>query len=408
VAKKSLPAQRRIADPTTGPLADRPHPELGKALRSRIKPILRNWEKLLRQHLPPANNLNFDDLLDSLPDILSKMADAFASDDAAEVARLMERSPSQGIHRFQIHYNVRELATEDRLLRRLIIEHVEDALGRAMRQDENIALNWATDLMWQQAMVAFVDHQNGRLRTAAEAELQYLSFLSHDLSGNLGSVTLWLQVLKRKLSVSPDFTSEIAALDNIQQSILDTMGGMGRLLQAERLRHQQSETKVGPVELHALASNVVWQFTQHAEQKGLTLAVEVPPDAAVVSDGELIRLVLQNLIGNAVKYASRGMVRVRAEQQEDGRKGGWSLAVSDEGPGIAPEHLERIFEAFRRGEMHGQSGIGLGLAIASRAAKLLNAEVTVESSFGVGSTFRLMFPPSATVRREGPKPTTRR
>ena len=83
------------------------------------------------------------------------------------------------------------------------------------------------------------------------------------------------------------------------------------------------------------------------------------------------------------------------------RAGGWVLSVSDEGPGIAPEHLRNIFEAFRRGEMHGQSGVGLGLAIASRAAKLLGAELTVESKLGVGSTFRLAFPPAAVVGAGG-------
>jgi K+-sensing histidine kinase KdpD len=68
------------------------------------------------------------------------------------------------------------------------------------------------------------------------------------------------------------------------------------------------------------------------------------------------------------------------------------LWVSDEGPGIAPEVTQRIFEAFQRGEVHGQSGVGLGLAIAAQAAKLLEATLTVESRVGAGSTFRLALP----------------
>jgi signal transduction histidine kinase len=123
--------------------------------------------------------------------------------------------------------------------------------------------------------------------------------------------------------------------------------------------------------------------------------LEIPSDATVTSDGELIRLILQNLIGNAVKYSTRGTVRVHAKQEEDGRAGLWTVSVSDEGPGIATEHLNNIFEAFRRGAIHGQSGVGLGLAIAARAAKLLNAELTVESKVGTGSTFRLAFPPES-------------
>jgi signal transduction histidine kinase len=95
-------------------------------------------------------------------------------------------------------------------------------------------------------------------------------------------------------------------------------------------------------------------------------------------------------VGNAVKYSTRGIVRIGAKRRREDQH--WVLSISDEGPGIAKEHLARIFDAFRRGDAHGQPGVGLGLAIASQAAKLLGAELTVESSVGVGSRFRLILP----------------
>ncbi len=82
----------------------------------------------------------------------------------------------------------------------------------------------------------------------------------------------------------------------------------------------------------------------------------------VESDANLITLVLQNLLGNGVKYGGSGTVRVGSDEGA-GRRVLW---VSDEGPGIAPEKVGTIFDAFRRGEVHGQSGVGLGLAIASK------------------------------------------
>ena len=75
-----------------------------------------------------------------------------------------------------------------------------------------------------------------------------------------------------------------------------------------------------------------------------------------------------------------------------GEQGAWALSVSDEGPGIAPEHRGRLFEAYVRGETHGQAGVGLGLAIAFQAARLLGATLALESTAGVGSTFRLTIP----------------
>jgi signal transduction histidine kinase len=369
-----------------------PHPALADALQSRVEPIIRVWVERVRERLPVTRNLSFIELQDSLPDILTKMAESLRATDPTSRRELMERSPLQGITRFQQHYDVRELMTEDRLLRRVIVEQVEDALGRTIVRDEQIALHLVIDVMLQQAVVAFVDHQGGQLRSAAESELKYLSFLSHDLNNNLSNITVWLQVLKGQLQAQPQFADQIDTLDAAQQAILVTIGGMGRLLQAERLRKGGAKPKLTRVDLRTLVANETRQVLADVERKGLALTVDVPRGAAVESDPELITLALQNLISNAVKYTSEGSIRVRAERRGDEAVGRWAISVADEGPGIAEEHLKRIFDAFQRGDMHGPAGIGLGLAIASQAAKLLGAELSVESRVGVGSTFTLTLP----------------
>jgi signal transduction histidine kinase len=394
------------SDPSVGLLTRRAFPELAGALRREVGTILHEWMARVRRALPHrTGGLNNDQLEDSVPEILRCIADALASDDPEETRRLMERSPAQGVTRFQQHYEVRDVATEDGLLRRVVVERVAQALERRATVEEELALHTALDLMLQQAVAAFVDHQHEQLRAAAETELQYLSFLSHDLRGNLGNVTLWLQALKLDLGGSPQFAAAVATVDMAQQAILDTMGGMGRLLQAERLRHQAAQqAEPGPLKLHETAWGVVRQFLPQAEQKGVRVAVDVPTGAVVGADRELVTLALQNLVGNAVKYSARGTVRVGAERRADGIAGAWAVVVSDEGPGIPPDQLGGIFDAFRRGDAHGQVGVGLGLTIASRAAKLLNAELTVESDLGAGSTFRLAFPAEADGGSGGPAP----
>ncbi|HSU67710.1 MAG TPA: HAMP domain-containing sensor histidine kinase [Tepidisphaeraceae bacterium] len=377
-------------DPTTGPLGERPFPELAEALRSRIASILREWEGLVRQYVPSARIVSFDEVLDSQPDILNAVADALASGDPAEVARLMERSPAQGIHRYQIHYDVRELATEDRILRRLTMEHVEDALGRRPSRAEDIALNWAIDLIWQQAMVAFVNYQNERLRAAAEAELTYLSFLSHEVNNKLATVTLSLKLLRMEID-EQRAPAEKKLIDDALLSIHETVQGTRRLLQHERLRKVGHAVQPRPVDLREFLSARAHEFSAEAEQKGVRLKVEVPAGRAVVTtDPEMVTLVLRNLVGNAIKYAPGHPVRLSAQTDENGAR--WTLSVSDQGPGIPPEHLDQIFEAFHRGNTFGQEGIGLGLAIASRAADLLNAELSIESRLGEGATFSLRLP----------------
>jgi signal transduction histidine kinase len=369
-------------------LQHRSFSELAVALRECIPGILVAWVEQVRREVPSARDLSDEQIRDHLPQILPAMADALESGRPDGAHALAEQSPAQGLTRFDQRYDVPELMTEDRLLRRLIIEQVQGALRRRMTLEEQIAVDMAVDMMLQQSVVAFVNRQKAQLRSAAEAELKYLSFLSHDLNNNLSGVTLNLQVLRQRLEGLPQFGDDVDTLDAAQQSILETIGGMGRLLQSERLRKSGAEPERRPVDLRQVASHVARQAAPKGAAKAVGVAVEVPPDCVASTDPELVGIVLQNLVGNAVKYSSKGTVRVGAECAGD-----WCvLFVSDEGPGIPAEQLERIFDAFERGDAHGQSGVGLGLAIASQASKLLGAELTVESNVGVGSTFRIALP----------------
>ncbi len=376
----------------TFPSEPQPLPAVADAIDARSEVIVSVWTAQVRQLIPETQYLPSSEVEDHLPQILSAMAEALRTIDPTSRHRLMERSPMQGITRFQQHYDIRDLMSEDRLLRRILIDQVEDVLGQPMSLPQQLGLNTAIDLMLQQSVVAFVEHQAGQVRSAAEAELKYLSFLSHDLNNHLSNVTVWLQVLRVELANQPQCAEQVAALDTAQQAILTTIGGMGKLLQAERLRKGGEEAKSIPIDLRTLIANETRQIARQLEQKDLAVSVEVPKEAVVESDPELLSLVLQNLIGNAVKYSVKGTIRIRVVQDLERASKRWLISVSDEGPGIAIEHVDRIFQAFRRAEIHGQIGVGLGLAIASQAAKLMNAELKVESILGSGSTFTLSLP----------------
>jgi CheY-like chemotaxis protein len=110
-----------------------------------------------------------------------------------------------------------------------------------------------------------------------------------------------------------------------------------------------------------------------------------------------MRQVLFNLVGNAIKFTASGHVEIRASAATDAAGAATSikLAVSDTGPGIAPEDRSRIFERFKRGREHehsGHAGLGLGLALCSENAVLMGGALTVESALGVGSEFTFEFP----------------
>ena len=229
-----------------------------------------------------------------------------------------------------------------------------------------------------------------------ERERRCLAFLNHDLNNNLNAIDLHLALLEKRLVTSPEFLEEVSLLSGAREAIRQTTDGMSRLLSYEGLRRKgRSCLEVEPVDLCRLSRDVAAQYLAQATSKGLSVSVEVPAGAAVYSDRGLITVVLQNLVGNAVKYATRGAVRVSAAGGAGAREADWVLSVSDLGPGIARRQARHIFDAFRRGDCHGCYGIGLGLAIASEAARLLGGELSVSSRIGAGSTFRLALPSRA-------------
>ena len=220
---------------------------------------------------------------------------------------------------------------------------------------------------------------------------KYLAFVSHELNNNLGGVLLLLHVLRKQFAADCVDRAAVAdMLDTASQVIQDTVSATRRFLHVERARHAAGRPDSEPVRLFELARRMTLQFAAEAEMKGLTLANDVPANATVVSNRELILLVLQNLVGNAVKFSDSGTVRIGADV--DPATGATSaLWVSDQGPGIAGGQLTHIFTAFGRAATCGATGVGLGLTVAAEAARLLGARLKVESRPGRGTTFYLAF-----------------
>jgi signal transduction histidine kinase len=382
-------------NPLVAQLTHLPFTEVANALRLATDQITLAWDAAVRQAMPQMQHLTFDELKDSTPQILLAIAAALGSEDPAEIRELVSSAPAQGLSRLRLNFDVVEVMQEDRLLRSITVQEVEAFLGRRMDVAESAALHAAIDVMLQRSVIALVDEQKSQLRAAAEAELKFLSFLTHDLNNNLFSISLLMSSHAMDLKSTGQFSEAQESLRLAQKSIDDTVTGMQQMLDHERLRKSAKEPTHKAVDLHEIATQVAWQFNFKATEKGVKIAVDILPKTMVESDAELIMVVLQNLVGNAVKYSSRGTVRIGTDEAAPvDRRAMW---VTDEGPGIAPEKMHHIFDAFRRGEVHGQQGVGLGLAIASQGAKLLGAELSVASELNIGSSFHLIFPPGACV-----------
>jgi signal transduction histidine kinase len=204
-----------------------------------------------------------------------------------------------------------------------------------------------------------------------------------------------IEVLKRELVNEPRLAETVHDLDVMRRSLLETVGTMDRFLDAERFRKGKVQLKAGPVVIRDLLEEAVAHFSYQAKEKGIELRLDIQSECAMTSDRELLALIFQNLLSNAVKYTERGQVLITSKPA---KKGGYLISVADQGPGIAPEQMAKLFDSFTRGDTHGQPGVGLGLSIAQQASVIIGAKLWAESTPGEGSTFHLQVPANVPVK----------
>ena len=367
-------------------LRGRAYPELGQALRDGLEAIIERWQKQVQEFLPSADELTFAQIRDDMPKVLQQAAHALESDEPYATKKLEEVTPQHGQTRFHQNFRLEELITEHGMLRPLVLEEVTTRLGREMNVGEVAALMAALDLMTRAATLEYVAHQTRQLQAATEAQSKYLSFLSHDLRGGLNGVCLMIEVLKRELAQEERFKESAEDLDMMRKSIFETIATMDRFLHAERFRKGKVQVRPMRVNLRHLLMDVSAQLAYQARDKGVELSLDAPVESTLISDKELLLMILQNVTANAIKYGSQAPVKLTAVPAAHGT---WVISVSDQGPGIPPEKMAELFSPYTRGDTQGQPGVGLGLNIARQAAELLGAKLWAESDGKKGTTFHV-------------------
>src|SRR5579862_4408148 len=249
-------------------LETRAFPTVGAAVRARNERIVMRWEQAVRRQLPGADELTLAQVRDHIPMVLDRLASALESDQPSETETLREVSRSHGEMRFHQHFNVRELIIEYRLLRRIIVEEIHEACGGELSISEMVVLDMGVDTSLQHGLLTFIEHQKDRIERATEAESKYLRFLSHDLRNNLTQVTLTLELLGERLAGEPDYADDVVDIRAAQRTIMETIMGMEKLLQAERLRKGAIQPKAESVDLRGLAEDAVRQAHTQSQLKG--------------------------------------------------------------------------------------------------------------------------------------------
>lgn len=226
-------------------------------------------------------------------------------------------------------------------------------------------------------------------RQAAEqanaSKTQFLAQASHDVLQPLNAAKLYLNALK-DASVDTEFNATLEKLDYSLQAS-ETL--IGTLLEIARLDQGDFKPQLQSIGLAELLQPLVTEQRMQAERKGLRLRVHLPDDLWVYSDRTYLLRITQNLLSNAIKYTLAGGVLLSVRKRGDKVL----LQVWDTGVGIDASQQEKVFDDFYRAHDSIESGLGLGLSVVARLAKLLDIPLTLRSEPGKGSCFSLLLSP---------------
>jgi signal transduction histidine kinase len=236
----------------------------------------------------------------------------------------------------------------------------------------------------------------------------FLNAISHDLRTPLNGLMLHAHLAELHVGEGePSRAAVIESLSEIKSAARLTADLLDGLLEYARLEGSEDKVFLTEFPLAGVVLDVLTTFNHEAAQKGVEVTADVSPALIVKADRLKLERVLNNLVGNGVKYTPAGSVRVTAESAGADLE----VHVTDTGVGIAAEHVGRLFDEFYQVENHErdrQKGFGLGLAIGRRLARQLGGDLAVASVPGRGSRFTILLPgiiahhaPGTGVARDG-------
>ena len=334
--------------------------------------------------------------------VLSSMAEGVVAIDTGEHILRMNAAAADLLGASGIDYRnrpIHEVARHPDLL-----ELLSDVLESGKHREIEISLTGPPERFIQLSgtPLSTGGNQIGALLVLNDiTRLVRLERMRRDFAANLGH------------ELKTPITSIRGAVETLQDGALEHPSDAARFLdiifrQSERLNalfddllklskieteHELREISPSRQRLAPLLETAVENHVHSADERGIRVEVDCPPDLEVEAEAHLLEEAVSNLVDNAVKYSpTGGYVEVSAAQREDG---GLGIEVSDSGPGIEPHHLPRLFERFYRVESarsRDRGGTGLGLAIVKHIAIAHGGGVSVDSSPGSGSTFRIELP----------------
>jgi PAS domain S-box-containing protein len=254
-------------------------------------------------------------------------------------------------------------------------------LARSLGAMQDITIRKRDEQALQQAMLL--------AETANSAKSAFLATMSHEIRTPLNGVLGMAQ------AVAADELTDVQRerVGLIRQSGETLLIILNDILDISKIEAGKLELEDAEIDVRELAQGVHATFSAMAQSRGVSLSLDVEPDALGVYRGDpgRVRQILCNLVSNAVKFTDMGLVELRLSAGADGL----TARVKDSGAGIPPEQLSRLFEKFEQADAsttRRYGGTGLGLAICRELASLMGGSISAHSVVGEGATFTVVLP----------------
>ena len=240
-----------------------------------------------------------------------------------------------------------------------------------------------------------IARKNLELAEASRMKSAFIANMSHELRTPLNAIIGFTGTLLMKLP-GPLTVDQDRQLNTIRTSARHLLSLINDLLDVAKIEAGKVTLAVAPVQCQSLLGETVESLRPLAQQKGLALTLELPPEPVViVSDRRALMQIVINLVNNAIKFTEQGTVRVSLAQRASADGVVTEISVADSGAGIRPEDQPKLFQAFSQldstSTRHAE-GAGLGLYLCQNLASLLGGSLLFSSQFGAGSTFTLVLP----------------
>ena len=362
--------------------------KLAKLIREQRDVLLSSWREQVRE-LPSARNLEIPVLNDHVPTLLDELVIALqrGSDQTIPEALAGGSPPAHGLQRLQEAFDIQEVVAEYNILRGCIHDLAEKH-GVDLQGETFHVMNRVLDQAIGVALQTYATQQALEVQKRRE---EYLSFVAHDLRTPLNAISLATRVLELTFRERSARAETARMLKTLGRNVQNLRALVEKVVEENTNLRTETGVKLERryFDLWPLVEALIHDLRPVAGTGSTSLINRVPQNLVVFADASLMQRVFQNLIANAIKYTPRGEVIIGAREQES--EGVIQCWVRDNGTGIPPEQLEKVFDELEPGSGD-VGGLGLGLAIVKTFVEAHGGRVTVQSKEGFGSRFEFTLP----------------